>query len=354
MFDIEPQGKVHNSPLLETLKGNKVEKIPCWIMRQAGRYLPEYREIRAKQESFTRFLFSTKDVVEVTLQPLKRFNLDAAIIFSDILTVPMMLGVNVEVKEKLGPRLSTLQNPTDILALEKAYTPDLCEPVYEAIRKVKDSLPPLKALIGFAGGPWTVASYIIEGQTSKAFTKTKFFGYNWSEDFKNLLNLLARVTAEHLKKQILNGADVVKIFDSWAGQVPYNHFKDWVIEPHRQIIESVKKDFPHIPIISFPKGISQNAYLDYVKEVHVDCVAFDSHLSPSWVAENIQKDVVVQGGMDSSLLIAGGEPLVQGTISYLEKLSEKPYIFNLGHGILPETPIENVSLMLKIIEEYRK
>ena len=352
MIDIGPCEKVNNPPILDVLNGNTSKKNPCWIMRQAGRYLPEYRKIRAQQNSFSSFLFSTDDVAEVTLQPLRRFNLDAAIIFSDILVVPIMLGLDVEVKENIGPRLSTVNEPKDIISLEKNYNPHLCEPIYAAIQKVKSCLDPLKALIGFAGAPWTVASYMIEGQTSKTFTKIKSFGYRYPNDFKKFLGLLAEVTANHLKQQILNGADIVKIFDSWAGSVPHGYFKDWVIEPHQKIVTSIKTDFPHIPIISFPKGIAQSSYLEYVHQVPVECVAFDSQLSPSWVAENLQNNKVVQGGLDSSLLIVGGEALIKETIYYLNELSEKPYIFNLGHGILPETPIENVSLMLKTIEEY--
>ena len=354
MIDLALSDKESCAPLVQVFQGKTFDKPPCWLMRQAGRYLPEYRQVRSKHEKFTSLLFSVNDVVEVTLQPLKRFELDAAILFSDILVVPHMLGMQVEIIESKGPQLSALQEPSEILNLEKSYNPNLCHPIYESVQKIRARLEPSKALIGFAGGPWTVASYMIEGQTSKTFTKIKNFAYKWPHEFQQLLYFLADITADHLSNQIKNGVNVVKIFDSWAGSVPFSYFKEWICDPHRRILEKVRKEHPDALFISFPKGANESAYLEYIHQVNTDCLAFDSQLSPAWVAKNLQAIKVVQGGIDPSLLVTGGQPLIQEIHSYLDQFSKAPYIFNLGHGVLPETPIENVYLMLKTIEEYKK
>lgn len=341
------------NPILNTLQGHIESRIPCWLMRQAGRHLPEYREVRARQKDFVSFLYNVKDVVEVTLQPLKRYNLDAAIIFSDILILPIMLGYKVEILDKIGPRVETIKNPSEIDRLESQVDMTQCESVYEAIAGVRSQLDRTKSLIGFAGGPWTVATYMIEGKTSKAFSDTKTFGYHWAQQFQKLLDILADYTAEHLIQQIRAGADAVKIFDSWAGSVPYNKFEDWVIKPHLRILDKLKNAFPEVPVISFPKGISLGHYQHYLDVVKVDCISFGPELAPEIVADELQDRVVVQGGLDPAILVQGGDLMVKEAHKYLEALQDGPYLFNLGHGIIPETDPKNVELLIETVRKFK-
>jgi len=339
--------------ILKVLNGTHFKRPPCWFMRQAGRYLPEYKQTRSKFSHFKTFLFSTPDVVEVTLQPLRRFDLDAAIIFSDILVVPMILGVEVDVVENLGPQLTMINGLDDISHLQADGNFSKCIPIYDAISEVRSKLDKNKSLIGFAGGPWTVASYMIEGKTSKTFAKTKLFGYRWPQAFKQLLNLISDISARHLINQIGAGADVIKIFDSWAGAVPYNRINEWIIEPHQRLVEQVKATYPDIPIISFNKG-QESSYNEYLEKVAINGVALGPNTNFKMAVENIHKTVAIQGGMDPQLLVMGGHVMVEDIEKHIHLAGERPYIFNLGHGIVPETPLENVQLVLDTLDRICK
>lgn len=341
---------MNENPIHKVLTNTKPDRVPIWFMRQAGRYLPEYRLIRSKYKSFREFLFATDDITTVTLQPLNRFDLDAAIIFSDILIVPMLLGAEVDVLENYGPKLSQITDPKDLGNLKRVNIPQFCNPIYEAISKVRAQLDKNKALIGFAGGPWTVASYMIEGKTSKNFGTSKTFAYKWPEAFQILLDEICEVTAEHLVHQIRAGVDVIKIFDSWAGHVPYHNFQDWVTIPHQKIISRVKETFPQIPIISFLKG-AEIHYPAYVEKVPTNAIAMGSSADQNYLVRNMPKNIAFQGALDSHLLVAGGEKMVEEIQRQYAFFHQLPYIFNLGHGIVPETPIENVELAIKTIRE---
>lgn len=349
MIDIVPLKKIPNSPLLRVLKGEALRRPPCWLMRQAGRYLPEYLNIRKKFDSFESFLFSTSDIVEVTLQPLNRFNLDAAIIFSDILVIPMMLGQEVKFLEKRGPQLSIFSSPNEITEISNKSSLSLCQPLYEAIHQVRSKLPLDKALIGFAGGPWTVASYMLEGQTSKSFSKIKTFAYRWPQAFELLLQNIADLTARHLIEQIKAGADVIKIFDSWAGSVPENKIYDWIIVPHQQILTQIRAEFPDTPVISFPKGL-ERALKGYLRQVNISSLALGQNVDLIWAAKELQPHVAIQGALDPQILVVGGDTLKKEVERQLQILGQGPYIFNLGHGVVPETPPENVATLLQLID----
>lgn len=335
--------------ILRVLNGEVLKKPPCWFMRQAGRYLPEYRKTRSKFSHFKDFLFSTPDVVEVTLQPLKRFDLDAAIIFSDILVVPMILGAEVDVVESYGPVLSTIDSPDCMEDLNQEGDFLKCTPIYESINKVRSLLDKNKSLIGFAGGPWTVASYMIEGKTSKTFAKTKAFGYKWPETFKSLLNVISDITAEHLLRQIHAGADVIKIFDSWAGSIPYNRQNEWLLEPHKRIVEHIKATYPSVPIITFNKGLETH-YNAYLESVPVQGIALGSHVNINRINQEISPKIALQGAMDPQLLVVGGAAMEKDIENHIETLGNRPYLFNLGHGIVPETPHEHIDQVLRTLE----
>jgi uroporphyrinogen decarboxylase len=344
---------MENQSIKKVLEGTRLKRPPCWFMRQAGRYLPEYKQTRSKFSYFKDFLFSVPDVVEVTLQPLNRFNLYAAIIFSDILVVPMILGADVDVVENLGPQLSVIENPEGMKNLNTRGNFEKCQPIYEAISEVRSKLDKDKSLIGFAGGPWTVASYMLEGQTSKTFGKIKTFAYKWPLEFKSLLDIISDITATHLINQIRSGADIVKIFDSWAGAIPHEKINDWVIEPHRRVVEKVKEVFPSTNIISFLKG-QERSYNEYLKKVPVNGLALGTNTDLNWAAESISGNIALQGALDPYLLVIGGQQMIDEIEVQYEILGKRPYIFNLGHGIVPETPFKNVQIVLDTLDRIAR
>jgi len=332
--------------LEQTLKGDRKSRIPVWFMRQAGRYLPEYRKIRQKYDHFLDFCFSPRSACEVTLQPLKRFDLDAAILFSDILVIPYALGQTVSFIKDKGPLLKNFNE------IQLKYNPSKLSPVFEAIHLIKDQLPKNKSLIGFCGAPWTIATYMIEGQGSKTYQKTKSFAYLHAQEFSALLELLAQVSADYLIRQIEAGVDVVKIFDSWAGAVPAECFDEWVIQPTRIIVNEVKKIYPYIPIMGFPKGVGL-FYQDYLK-TGVDAITLDPSVPRLWALENLSQHVVLQGGLDPIVVLTRGKYLDQQIDTLLNTFTTVPYIFNLGHGFVPETPIENVEYIIHRIRSFEK
>lgn len=331
-------------PLLRPFQGEFSKSPPLWLMRQAGRYLPEYRKVRETAGSFLNLCFNPEMASEVTLQPIRRFGFDGAIIFSDILTVPYGLGQKVEFLEGEGPRLEAID--LDQLTLE-GFKSKL-NPVYEAIGLTKSKLPPETTLIGFAGAPWTLATYMIEGHTSKNFQKTKQFAFKQPQQFQKLLDLLCDSIVLHLGFQIGAGCEVVQIFDSWAGVVPDTHFKSWVIEPTQKIVSALRVKYPHIPIIGFPKGVGGHGEA-YFKTTGIHGMGCDYMQPLSYIRDHLQPLGVVQGTLDPYLLVAGGSEM-KGAVSHiLETLSQGPFIFNLGHGIVPETPPHHVEELVALI-----
>lgn len=338
-------------PLLNVLKGKKQSPIPLWLMRQAGRYLPEYREIRSKVPDFLTMCYSPELATEVTLQPIRRFGFDAAILFSDILVVPDALGCKVEFAEGEGPKLNTItdQKTLDSLSLE-GFLAHLF-PVFKALENISRELPVNTTLIGFAGSPWTVATYMVEGKTSKQFEKVRQLSYTSPEVFEKLITLLVEATSLYVIEQIKHGAEVIQLFDSWSGVLPEEPFKQWIIEPTKAIVTNVKASYPDTPIIGFPKGAGVNL-LRYIAETGVDAVGVDYTLPLEWIRDNLQTQLPVQGNLDPILLASDKNAMKNQVEKILKTLGNKPFIFNLGHGILPHTPIENVELLIETVRKY--
>ncbi|MEZ5815311.1 MAG: uroporphyrinogen decarboxylase [Alphaproteobacteria bacterium] len=336
-----------DKPFLDALNGVKAERPPFWFMRQAGRYLPEYRELRAKRGGFLAMAFDPRAACEITMQPVRRFGMDAAIIFSDILTVPMALGQSLEFAEGEGPKLGEL----DIGALNYAEFSKL-DPVYEALGNVKTALSAegfsSTALIGFAGAPWTVATYMVEGGSSRDFMKVKLMAYRDPEGFGALIDMLVEATATYLINQIKAGAEAVQIFDSWAGALDADGFKRWCIQPTRRIVEMVRDAYAHVPIIGFPKGAGYN-YLSYVQGTGVTALGLDQHVPTDWAVRALQTLCPVQGNLDPFALMAGGDAMALAVEKIMGDLSGGAYVFNLGHGIHKDTPVEHVEALVKMI-----
>lgn len=338
-----------NGCLIQALQGKTISPPPIWLMRQAGRYLPEYREVRSRLPSFLDLCFNPKLAAEVTLQPLRRFDLDAAIIFSDILVIPHALGQRVEFLEGEGPRLDALTGTIDLAKLDRSGAAKLLSPVFEAIERVRGELPPRVALIGFCGAPWTVATYMVGGGSSKDHAETRAWAYRDPSSFQDLIDLLVDVSAEYLLGQIESGAGVLQIFDSWAGSLPEDEFARWVIAPTRAIVGRVKAAAPDMPVIGFPRGCGALTEA-YAKTTGIDAISCDTSLPLAWIRDTLQSRVTVQGNLDPLLLRAGGRHLEDRTGDILATLGAGPFIFNLGHGIHPETPIAHVEQLVALVK----
>lgn len=339
--------------LLETLNGKKFKSPPVWFMRQAGRYLPEYREIRTKADNFLDLCYNPKLASEITLQPIRRFGFDGAIIFSDILVIPDALGIKVSFVKNEGPKLSKISNEKDLIKLNSDNILKHLQPVFENISLTKSSLNKNTALIGFAGSPWTIATYMIEGGTSKKFELVREIALKNPLFFQKLIDILTDSVSLFLNQQINSGVEIVKLFDSWSGILPESEFKKWVIEPNKKIIQNIKNKNPKIPIIIFTRGAG-TLYENLIKEIDCDCIAIDQNVSKDWAKEILQKKYhkIIQGNLDNMILALDKERAKDETLEILNKFSDFPFIFNLGHGILPNTPIENVEEVLKIIRDY--
>ncbi|WP_315765424.1 MULTISPECIES: uroporphyrinogen decarboxylase [unclassified Bradyrhizobium] len=341
-----------NKPFIAVLSGQRQAVPPIWMMRQAGRYLPEYREVRAKAGAFLDLCFSPELAAEVTLQPIRRFGLDAAIIFSDILVIPHALGRSVRFEVGEGPRLDPLDTPEKIatLAAEADFTK--LEPVFAALRRVRSQLAPETALIGFCGAPWTVATYMVAGQGTPDQAPARLLAYRHPEAFSRIIDVLVEASIAYLLKQLEAGAEALQIFDTWAGVLSPRQFARWSIEPTRRIVEGVRKARPHAKIIGFPRGAG--ALLpDYVATTGVDAVSIDWTAEPNLIRDRVQSKVAVQGNLDPLALITGGAALDQAVDDVLANYAQGRHIFNLGHGILPETPIAHVEQMLARVRAYR-
>jgi uroporphyrinogen decarboxylase len=327
--------------LLAALKKDVVRPPPVWLMRQAGRYLPEYQAVRRQAGSFWTMCMSPDLAVEVTLQPIRRFDLDAAILFSDILVVPFALGQDVRFEDGRGPVLGAFSGKDRLIQDMSAWEEKLA-PIYEAMRRTRERLSQDKALIGFAGAPWTLAAYMLEGESSSDQRAAKLAGYHDPKGFAELLNMLADVVAWHLVKQLQAGANVVQIFDSWAGGLTDKCFRDWVIAPNKRVVEGVRKIFPNAPIIGFPRAATQQGYEAYGSQTGVNAVSIDTATPIRWAASALGAKVAIQGNLDPIALIAGGSALDDAVDRILADTAGVPLIFNLGHGVLPETPPDHV------------
>lgn len=338
-------------PMLATLKGEARQSPPFWLMRQAGRYLPEYREVRAKAGSFLDLCYNPELATEVTLQPLRRYGMDAAILFSDILVVPHALGQKLDYLEGEGPKLDPVRNTEALKRLSRDRFHEILAPVYETVRRLSGELPPEVTLIGFAGSPWTVATYMVEGGGTKEFAAIKTWAYSDPAGFGALIDLLVEVTADYLIRQIDAGAETVQLFDSWAGVLPAAAFRRYVIEPTRRIVALIKAKHPDVPVIGFPRAAGL-LYENYASESGVDAIGLDTTVPPVWAARTLQPRLPVQGNLDPIMLVAGGDAMKAAVEEILEALAGRPFVFNLGHGITQQTPPENVAQLSRIIKAW--
>lgn len=340
------------SQFLDIFKGIKSCCPPIWFMRQAGRYLPEYLEVRKRCKGFLDLCYNPELAAEVTLQPLKRFPLDAAIIFSDILVIPHALGQKVSFEEGTGPKLDplSLDSFEERLTFKNFFKN--AAPVYQTIHLTKSRLSPSKALIGFAGAPWTLALYMIEGEGSRDFAKAKGQAFENEKVFTALLDYLSEVVSLHLIEQVKAGVQTLQLFDTWAGLCPATHFEKWITSPTRKIVSNLSEAFPNLPFIGFPKGIGTNLG-EYVTQTKISGVSLDISTPISWATENLPSSLILQGNLDPVLLVAGGESLKKAIFSIHEEMQGRPYIFNLGHGILPQTPPSHVETCVQIVKGLR-
>jgi uroporphyrinogen decarboxylase len=335
---------VSNS-FLEVLGGARGWPPPVWLMRQAGRYLPEYRALREQAGDFLNLIFTPEFASEVTLQPVRRFGFDAAILFSDILVIPQALGQAVTFAAGEGPRLDPLADGKALRRLAAKADQNVLAPIYETVRRVKAELSPQTALLGFCGAPWTVASYMIAGQGTPDQAPARLFAYREPEEFAGLIEVLVEASAAYLVQQLQAGADAVQIFDTWAGVLPPEEFARWCIAPTRAIIAKVRAQVPAAKIIGFPRGAGA-LLARYVEDVAVDAVGLDWTVERGFARDRIQTRVPIQGNLDPLVLVAGGAALDRAVDAVLEAFGAGPLIFNLGHGILPQTPIAHVERML--------
>ena len=335
-----------NKNILRALAGETLKTPPIWVMRQAGRYLPEYRKLRAKAGDFLSLCYNSELAAEVTLQPIERFKLDAAIIFADILLIPQALGSELSFLEGDGPRLSRISNKNDILKLKPANSiHEHLAPIYNTVSLVAEQLSPKVALIGFAGAPWTVATYMIAGKGTKDQGPAHKFLKEDKDSFEMLINLLTEATILYLSKQIDAGAEVIKIFDSWAGSLKGEDFVNYAIRPIKKIITVLNKLHPDVPIIAFPREAGLK-YIDFANETGANCIAIDHSVDPEWAAKNLQIDSCIQGNLNPKHMVTGGKALLEETTKILDCFSNGPHIFNLGHGITPDGKPENFQLMI--------
>jgi len=339
--------------LIRALRGETLTRPPFWLMRQAGRYLPEYRATREQAGSFLDLCFNADLATEVTLQPIRRFGMDAAILFADILLIPHGLGQPLDYREGEGPILEPIRNVTELAALRMDDLHQRVAPVYETVRRLAAELPKNVALIGFAGAPWTVATYMVEGKGSRDHAIIKQWAYSDPDGFDQLIQLLVTATVEYLSRQVDAGAEAVQLFDTWAGALSETAFKRWSIEPVQQITAQLRQRYPDLPVIGFPRGAGAG-YKVFARTAGVNGVSLDWTVPLDWAAAelqgpNSQGKVTVQGNLDPRLLVIGGPAMETEVRRILETLGQGPFIFNLGHGIVPETPPEHVGRLAEML-----
>jgi len=333
-------------PLLAVLKGERRNPPPIWLMRQAGRYLPEYRAMRAEKGGFLDLVYDPVAAAEITLQPMKRFAFDGAILFSDILIVPFAIGQSLSFVAGEGPRLAPPMNTIRIRDLDPVM--QRLDSIYETVRRVKTELPPATTFLGFAGSPWTVATYMIAGQGSREQTEARRLAYTDPVKVGAILELIATTTVDYLSGQIDAGVDAVQLFDSWAGSLAPAQFEQFVIKPTAWIVDQLKLRHPSIPVIGFPKGAG-GKLAAYAAETGVDAIGLDETVDPAWAAKVLPSGMPVQGNLDPLALIAGGKQLRSAVTRIIDALGDRPHIFNLGHGIQQDTPIAHVEELLALV-----
>jgi uroporphyrinogen decarboxylase len=340
-----------DKPLLAVLRGERRDPVPMWMMRQAGRYLPEYRELRREKGSFLDLVYDSDAAAEITLQPLERFpELDAAILFSDILIVPFAIGQNLTFVTGEGPRLTPPLMSADLDQLTPY--PARLDPIYETVRKVRERLGSDKALIGFAGSPWTVATYMVAGQGSRDQAETRRLAYGDPAKFAEIIGFIEQVTVDYLCRQVEAGVETLQLFDSWSGSLSPAQYEQWVIGPTARIVAALKERHGDVPVIGFPKGAG-GKLAAYARETGVDTLGLDETVDPVWAAKELPAKLTLQGNLDPLALIAGGGALERGIDDVLSNYAQGRLIFNLGHGILPETPIAHVEQMVERVRDYR-
>jgi uroporphyrinogen decarboxylase len=336
--------------LLDTLRGVRGERVPMWLMRQAGRYLPEYRELRAEKGGFLELVYDSEAAAEVTLQPIRRFGFDGAILFSDILIVPYAMGQDLAFLAGEGPALSPRLADHALEALQAV--PERLEPIYATVSKVRAALAPETTLLGFAGSPWTVATYMVNGEGSKDHHAAREMAYRDPGAFGAIIDAITAVTVEYLTGQIEAGAEAVQLFDSWAGSLAPDEFERWVVAPNARIAAAVRASCPGVPIIGFPKGAGAKLAA-YARETAVDAVGVDETIDPLWAARELPAGMPVQGNLDPLLLLSGGPRLVARAEEILGAFADRPHVFNLGHGIGQFTPIEHVETLCDAVRRWR-
>lgn len=339
---------MNDTPFLNALNGHTTPVPPIWFMRQAGRYLPEYRAVRKDAGSFLNLCFDPDRASEVTLQPIERFDLDAAILFADILLIPYAMGQNLTFLDGEGPQLSPIITPENIDRFLKRDDLSALSPIYETVRRVRAALPAHKALIGFAGAPWTVATYMLNGGASRAPGSLRSWAYRDRGFLMSLLDRLCDHTINYLIAQIEAGADAVQLFDSWAGDLPWPILDLVSVRPITKIARAIKKAHPHVPVIFFPRGVGEKA-AEYVQFPECSAFGIDYAMDPAWARAHLSDHTTVQGGLDPLSVITGGDGMRKAASSYLKLFHDVPYVFNLGHGFSPETPPENVQSLVDFV-----
>lgn len=333
-------------PLLSVLRGERRDPPPIWLMRQAGRYLPEYRALRAEKGGFLELCYDPATAAEITLQPIRRFGFDGAILFSDILVIPHAMGQRLWFETGEGPRLAPPLLDGDLRLL--APDPAKLDPVYETVRRVVKDLPPAVTMLGFAGSPWTVATYMVAGQGSKDQAAARRLAYRDPASFGRLIDAIVAATIDYLVGQVDAGVEAVQLFDSWAGSLAPDEFLRWVVAPNRTIVEGLRARRPGIPIIGFPKGIGEKLPV-YARETKVDAIGVDETVDPDWADGALPRSLPVQGNLDPLALLAGGTAVENAVSRIRTAFSNRPHIFNLGHGILPDTPVVHVEQLLSML-----
>jgi uroporphyrinogen decarboxylase len=336
--------------LLDTLRGHNAAERPVWLMRQAGRYLPEYRALRAQKGGFLQLVYDSDAAAEITLQPIRRFGFDGAILFSDILIVPYAMGQDLDFLVGEGPRLRPRLIDAALDSLRAV--PERLTPIYETVAKVKAGLGGRRTLLGFAGSPWTVATYMVAGEGSRDQHETRALAYRDPGAFQAIVDAIVDVTVEYLAGQVNAGAEAVQLFDSWAGSLAPAEFERWVIAPNAAIVAALRSRAPHVPVIGFPKGVGEKLPA-YAAETGVDAIGIDETIDPVWAARALPDAMPVQGNLDPLLLLAGGAELERQTLRVLDCFAGRPHVFNLGHGIGQHTPVEHVEQLLGVVRAWR-
>jgi len=336
--------------MLTVLNGQRVTPPPIWLMRQAGRYLPEYKKLRTQAKNFLDFCFRPELAIEATLQPIRRYGLDAAILFSDILTIPWALGQDVQFLEGEGPKLQAIRSTADLQRLDASSVVAKLSPVYQTVSGVAAALPAETTLIGFAGAPWTVAAYMVEGTGSRDFLVAKTFGMAEPAAFDRLLDILVKSTIEHLSAQITAGAEVVQLFDSWAGVLAEEQFRRWVVAPTKAIVAGLRTRHPAVPIIGFPRCAGGLLPL-YARETRITAVGLDTQVPLAWADDVLPMGLPIQGNLDPAALVVGGKVLHDAVRVVLDQAKGRPLIFNLGHGVPMTTPPEHVAQLVELVRQ---